>query len=291
MDDNSLEYFGVISISDVKNIGPNDEILHAELDDQIQLTISRIKLVHYPDCQQLIIWLPQPGTFYESITLKEIEKNIIVWVQNIRDIISGSVQLVFNTLPIPEGNFELSIVKSDGLQHIIKFKKYSEGQFSILPETIPSEPSVLDSEPIVYKDGFEKIIPNEDLILREKIIKKTMNKINRRLEYISQGRDGEVIYIEGEKRIKFYMEIGGYDSVFYVNIPPAIEWETITNFPLEERNDIITFVAEQHIVTRHLLVFIKLLIERLLILGRKLNRVILILPENLLLSLVLKRFN
>ena len=69
--------------------------------------------------------------------------------------------------------------------------------------------------------------------------------IDTRLEYVSQGRDGGVIFIEGAKRIKFLMEMGAYDCVFYINIPSKKDWEISTKFPLVEREDIITFVAEQ----------------------------------------------
>ena len=100
-------------------------------------------------------------------------------------------------------------------------------------------------EYIVYKDGFGRVLPNEDLLLREKVIKKTFDKITRHLEYISHGKDGEVIYIEGEKRIKFLMEVGAYDCAFYVNIPTESEWEKATKFPLSEREEIIIFVAER----------------------------------------------
>jgi hypothetical protein len=112
-------------------------------------------------------------------------------------------------------------------------------------ETAPTEPPDLDSPPIIYRDGFGNILPNEDMILREKIITKTIDKITRRVEYVNQGRDGKVIYIEGDKRITFLMEMGAYDCVFYVNIPTAKDWEEQTKFPLSEREEIITFVAAQ----------------------------------------------
>ena len=245
MDENSLEYLGVIQIIEIDNLSPNVNDKSQTFDKTLLLTTNDVKTVHYPDCQQLIIWLPQSGMNYNTVTLKDIEKDTIVWVQDIDNILNGSVQLIFNTLPIPDGNFELSIVKSDGLIHAIKFKKYIEGTVPIVSELKKESASSEMQESIVYKDGIGRVMPDEDLILREKVIKKTFDKITRRLEYISHGKDGEVIYIDGEKRIKFLMEVGAYDCVFYVNIPTESEWEKATKFPLSEREEIIIFVAER----------------------------------------------
>jgi hypothetical protein len=101
-----------------------------------------------------------------------------------------------------------------------------------------------DHQPIVYKDGFGIVIPNLDLELRDKIIKKTINKVFRRLEFISHGRDGEVVYIEGDIKLSFYMEMGGGNCIFYLNIPSKDKWESVTKLPINEREDIINFVAE-----------------------------------------------
>ncbi len=245
MDENSLEYLGVIQIIEIDNLSPNVNDKSQTFDKTLLLTTNNVKTVRYPDCQQLIIWLPQSGTNYNTVTLKDIEKDTIVWVQNIDKILNGSVQLIFNTLPIPDGNFEISIVKSDGLVHFIKFKKYIEGTVPIESELKTESVSSEKHEAIVYKDGFGREIPDEDLLLREKVIKKTFDKITRRLEYIIHGKDGEVIYIEGEMCIKFLMEMGAYDCVFYVNIPTESDWEKATKFPLSEREEIIVFVAER----------------------------------------------
>jgi len=245
MDESSLSYFGVIQIIEIDNWCPTGNDKCQTFDKTLFLTTNEVKTVHYPDSQQLIIWLPQSGIYYNTVSLKDIEKNTTVWVLDIDRMLNGLVQLIIDTLTIPDGNFEISIVKSDGLIHAIKFIKYVEGTAQIESQLNPESASSEMQKSIVYKDGFGRVIPDEDLLLREKVIKKTFDKITRRLEYISHGKDGEVIYIEGEKHINFFMEMGAYDCVFYVNIPTESEWERATKFPLSERKEIIVFVAEQ----------------------------------------------
>jgi hypothetical protein len=236
-----VQYFGSIKILKVENIfsgGIEDRGL------ENKMLMDRISFVHYPDCQQLILWLPDYYRHYENIRIQDMTTKEIILNHKVEEVINGSIQIIINSLFIHPGAFVLAVSKNDGLQHIVQFKKYPQGQLPEAEKII--EPEIEpDKAPIVYRDGFGNILPNEDLILREKTITNTINKITRRLEYVSQGRDGEVIYTEGEKRIKFLMEMGAYDCVFYINIPSAKEWEASTKFPLSEREDIITFVAEQ----------------------------------------------
>ena len=72
---------------------------------------------------------------------------------------------------------------------------------------------------------------------------RTLKKVFRRLEFISQGREGTVIYHEGRKQIRFYMEMGGDNVVFYLRIPAKAEWKQLTGFPANERDEILNYVA------------------------------------------------
>lgn len=98
-------------------------------------------------------------------------------------------------------------------------------------------------KPIIYKDGFGNIIPDEDLILREKLNKELARKFSRRLEYTGTLRAGTVIYIDTETRIEFPHEMGGGNSLVYIDIPSEENWEAQTKTPLERRKDILEFVA------------------------------------------------
>ena len=68
--------------------------------------------------------------------------------------------------------------------------------------------------------------------------------IFRSLGFVSHGREGAVIYYEGLKQIRFYMEFGGRDEVFYLTIPNKTEWEEQTGFSLSRREEILNYVAK-----------------------------------------------
>ncbi len=42
--------------------------------------------------------------------------------------------------------------------------------------------------------------------------------ITRKLGYVSEGRSGKVIYTEGNRTITFYMEMGGGNCIFNLDI-------------------------------------------------------------------------
>jgi len=236
------QYFGVIEILKVENISPT------KLDDHSAeniMLMDHVRFVHYPDCQQMSLWLPEYYKEYHDAIIRNIVDHVVVFDQKVENIINGTIKITIDTLFIPPGEYEFTITKKDGFIHKLYFKKSQEGEQPKIVEPNEPEPVNLDSDPMVYRDGFGNIMPNEDLIWRQNIIDKTIDKFTRRLEYVSQGRGGEVIYHEGKKSIKFYMEMGGGNCVFYLDIPSISDWEKTTGFPLPEREDIITFVAEQ----------------------------------------------
>jgi hypothetical protein len=98
-------------------------------------------------------------------------------------------------------------------------------------------------KPIVYKDGFGNIIPDEDLILREKLNEELVRKFSRRIEYEGNLRAGSVIYIDQDTRIAFSNEMGGGNCMVYLNIPSEVHWEKETKTPLSRRKDILEYVA------------------------------------------------
>ncbi len=100
-----------------------------------------------------------------------------------------------------------------------------------------------ESKPIVYRDGFGNIIPDEDLILREKLNKELERKFSRRVEYEGNLRAGTVIYTDVDTRIEFYNEMGGGDCMAYISIPSEEQWESQTKTPLSRRHDILEYVA------------------------------------------------
>lgn len=99
-------------------------------------------------------------------------------------------------------------------------------------------------KPMVYKDGFGNVIPDEDIILREKLNKELERKFSRRVEYKGNLRDGTVIYIDKDTRIEFSNEMGGGNCMVYINIPTEKQWEAATKTDLSRRKEILEYVAE-----------------------------------------------
>lgn len=100
-----------------------------------------------------------------------------------------------------------------------------------------------EKKPIEYKDGFGNIIPNEDLIMREKLNKELERKFSRRIEYEGNLRSGSVIYLDVDTRIEFSNEMGGGNCLAFINIPAASQWEAATKTSLSRRQDILEYVA------------------------------------------------
>lgn len=244
-DQNELtSWFGVIKITAIKNGFTKSDFESIAGDIIYNLEENHVKFIHYPDCQQLIIWLPEYGRNYDEIVIKNINTDEIIFDKKVPDILNGSIQLLLDTLPFPPGFFEIKINKMNGFCHLISFTKFEESILIKEPEVEVPKYKYSPEPPIIYKDGNGKIIPDEDLILRDKIITKMVNRFTRKIEYTGNVRSGSVIYIEGDKRLEFYSEMGGGNCIFYVDIPSCDNWEKSTGYPLEERDEIIKFIAE-----------------------------------------------
>lgn len=69
--------------------------------------------------------------------------------------------------------------------------------------------------------------------------------MSRKLEYINEGRSGNVIYSDGNIEFKMYYEFGSGECAAIVNIPSVEEWKKVTDSPLSLRSEILNFVADQ----------------------------------------------
>lgn len=231
------QHFGIIALGVIENTGEKGDAT----------PVVTAKFVHYPDCQQLIIWLPQYGRNYGSMRLTDLGTKQAVFEHPVGDKLSGSIQLLWDTLDVAPGEYLVEIDHPEGWQHRIFFKKYSENaEIPVEKPAIQTPPKSESkpSEPIVYRDGFGNEIPNEDLMLREKVIQEVANKFARRIEYEGTFRAGEIIYVDNERRIRFPHEMGGGNCMFYIDIPSEAEWEAHTGAPLESRREILEFVAQ-----------------------------------------------
>jgi hypothetical protein len=69
--------------------------------------------------------------------------------------------------------------------------------------------------------------------------------LSRSVTFENTGRSGYAIFRDGVKTIRFYMEVGGSDCIFYMVIPSAGQWETQTGYQSEEREEILTYIADE----------------------------------------------
>ena len=229
------QYFGAITIGITENTP-------AEIETP---PIAKTLFVHYPDCQQMIIWLPQYGHQYGAMRLIDTQTKQVVDERPTSDRLSGSIQLLWDTLNIAPGEYDIEIDHPEGWKHRIAFKKYAEYEKPPVekPVELPAPEPAKQSEPIVYRDGFGQEIPNADLLLREKALKDLTTNFFRRIEFEGTLRAGEVIYVDNEKRIRFWHEMGGGNCMFYIDIPTEAQWEARTQTPLGSRQEILEFVA------------------------------------------------
>lgn len=233
------DWFGNIKISDIGNGGKQSAMI-AELDTFCK---KHIKFVHYPDCQQMIIWLPRPGAEYSNARLQSVTTGKLVEEWPVNQKLSGAIQILWDTLPTSPGEYRLEIEHGSGAVHFIEFIKYPEGVKIEEPPEEKKEPEETSNLPIEYKDGFGNIIVNEDLELRKKVLSDIARKFSRYIEYQSAGRAGTVFYIDNETRIPFSYELGGGKCVAYIDIPGENEWEKATKTSLGRREEIISFLA------------------------------------------------
>lgn len=202
-----------------------------------------VKFVHYPGSQQLILWLPQDGySGYLTFRIRGPGESRVEDT-DVTQRLNGRVQILIDTYPWPPGEYFIEITHREGWSHELSLTKLEEGVAPPAPEPPPVPKS--DGQPIVYRDGTGKVLPNHDLELRAKALEKLTARFTRRLEFEGNFRAGTIIYIEGSLRLRFYHEMCGGGVHFSIDVPTAERWESETGRPLAERDDIVQFVAAE----------------------------------------------
>jgi hypothetical protein len=202
-----------------------------------------LRFVHYPGSQQLTLWLPQSG--YQGYgELSVTRGEIMVERGPVRSRLNGSVQILFDTLSWPPGDYSIVITHDEGWRHEAALRKLEPGVAPPAPEPVPP---VEDAPrgPIVYRDGFGKVIPDVDLEMRAGLRRDLASKFGRRLEYEGNFRAGTIVYIDGDVRIEFYHEMCGGRLKFSIDVPAVDHWEAATGTPLSAREEIVAFVAQR----------------------------------------------
>lgn len=241
-----MEFFGTVILQNIENIHGSGNSMFMPLKE------NQVSIVHYPDCQQLIIWLNDPG--YEYTMLRWFDENRkLLEEYPVSERLNGSIQLIWDTLPFAPGSYSIEIDWKEECKHIIHIYKNIETiaveEKSTLTEpcTEPNASSLnsYGSTYQVYKDGFGRDIPNEDLILRDKLIRELTDTFSRRLEFRGTFRSRYITYMEGDIKIDFVHEMGGGGCAFYIEIPTISNWEKETGLPVYKRNPILQYIAEQ----------------------------------------------
>jgi hypothetical protein len=220
---------GKIVIGDVATLGGPDDA-----------RVPTVKYVHYAGSQQLILWLPRPG--YQGYGELAVTRGGVDLERGpVAGRLNGSVQILFNTLAWAPGD--------EGWRHEVRLEKFAPG---VEPPAAP-QPEPVDLYPpernaagdIIYRDGSGNVLPDIDLEMRDAAMRDIARKFARRLEYEGNFRAGTIHYIDGERRISFWHEMGGGGVHMYIDIPTEEQWESRTDAPLALREEIVAFVAER----------------------------------------------
>ena len=207
------KYFGNIKIGATENTtggNSSSELISSEF-------------IHYPDCQQLIIRLPQNGwDGYGAIRLLDSDTKKILDERPLTNRLNGNTQVLWDTVEIPPGNYTVEIEHPKGGKHLLHFSK---------------------SDKMELPAAYTPVI-DEDLLIRDKFLTELFTKMSRRISYEGSFRGGSIIFHEGDLTISFYHEMGGGDCKFYIDIPTAEKWKAQTKTKLSRRDEILQFVAE-----------------------------------------------
>lgn len=201
------------------------------------------QFVRYPGCQQLIVWLPRPGfQGYGDLRIVGPGEAVIEHAP-VAARLNGSVQILTDTYAWAPGDYRVEIAHADGWRHELRMRKLEAGVAAPTPPAPPAEPA--SESPRVYRDGFGNALPNEDLELRDQVLKRVTGRFLRRLEFEGNARAGMVIYVEADRRIRFSHEMCAGRVKFSIDLPRLEQWEAATGAPLSERDDIVEFVARE----------------------------------------------
>jgi hypothetical protein len=209
--------------------------------------LMHVRYARYPGCQQLQVWLPQPGREGYSELRVAGARGKVLEQSRVEDRLNGSVQLLFDTLAWPPGPLVLEISHEQGWRHRLEMHKLrADEQPTAAPQMAASgQTPTRRRKPITYRDGFGRVIVEQDLLLRQAASEALAIRLARRLVYEGYFRAGTFTYIEGELRIRFSQEMGAAPCQAVLDVPRAEHWQAHTGTPLQRRDEIMGWVAEQ----------------------------------------------
>ena len=233
--------FGKIIIEHIENIwSPN-----ISKTDFKEFDMNHVNYVYYPDCQQLIMWLPNDGYKYQTFKMIDLDRSQMIIEDPIQNRLSGSIQIIMDSLEFLPAHYCIEVDMAEIITHKLYFQKLEpniEIEEKPLMNPIPEPVSDLLKDRRRYYDSAGKLIP-DDIDFRESKMNELFSAQDKKLEIDEQGRSGTIHYIEGNINIPFDYEFGGGNCIVYIFIPTEVQWFAATGIPLERRKEIIEFVA------------------------------------------------
>ncbi|MGG7665017.1 hypothetical protein [Dyadobacter sp. BHUBP1] len=86
-----------------------------------------VRVVHYPDCQQLVFHMPQYAWDAGTFRLTNACSQEVIEERPVRECLNGGTMILTNTLPYPPGFYTIEAGWPDGWTHRIQFIKFTEG--------------------------------------------------------------------------------------------------------------------------------------------------------------------
>jgi hypothetical protein len=217
------------------------------------------RFVRYPGCQQLQLWLPQPG--YEGYGELRVvcDDGTVLDRDPLQRRLDGSVHLLFDTLDWPPCAITLEIDHSDGWQHRLPMHKLDEAAAKAAEAAAAAARQAADARllnarhasrhrradrPQRYRDGVGLWLPDESQILRERALAELTARLWRRVDHVGTVYGGQFIYSDGTVQIRFQQEMGTGGCKVLVHVPTVEHWVAATGAPLELRDEIVHCVAE-----------------------------------------------
>lgn len=241
-----MQYFGKVELGAIEN-QINTVISSNQSTPINELKAENIKYVFYPDCQQLIIWLPNPGSHYNEFKIHNLDHGQVILSDKVQNIINGSIQIILDSSNFSPASYCLELDWPKTIKHLLFFKKLEPGvspkEEDVLPDLEPPKSESL-SDRRRYYDSFGNLVP-DDIDFRNLKMDELLKKLNRKIEYKDDGRTGTIYYIDGETKIGFNYEFGGANCIVFINVPTEEKWESQTGVPLDQRKEIIEFIASR----------------------------------------------
>jgi hypothetical protein len=282
----SENYTGNCVLTRVSNFGRGTEAQENATQDIVKP--EQVRIIHYPDSQQLYFHMPQYAYHAGHFTLIDGSTGEIMEQTPVRDKLNGSTMILMDTLPLKPGFYTIEADWPNGWTHQIKFIKFIAGlsvnnlpaspghvemtlqrkETQVLPayiQPVSRQWEIQDVRPEEAGNGY-KLPPGNVSVVQNNLehrlfdsngleienginsnarMKDISSELTPSVKYYQNGRGGTITYSESETSIILDWEFAAGNAVVLILIPEEEHWAAATKTPLDRRNEILTYVAEQ----------------------------------------------